>query len=71
MTTIATGGFSIFNNSILGFESDIVSWTIMFFMFLGAVNFYLHFLLLTQKSFEYFKDTEFKFYISFIIIFCF
>mgnify|MGYP006186712289 CR=1 FL=1 len=68
MTTIATGGFSTFNNSILGFENDIVSWTIMFFMFLGATNFYLHFLLITKKTFDYFNDTEFKFYISIIII---
>ena len=69
MTTIATGGFSTFNNSISGFDSDIVSWTIMFFMFLGATNFSLHFLLISKKSFEYFNDTEFKFYISFIVIF--
>ena len=69
MTTIATGGFSTFNNSILGFESDIVSWTIMFFMFLGAINFSLHFLFISKRSFEYFNDSEFRFYISFIIIF--
>ena len=69
MTTIATGGFSTFNNSILGFESDIVSWTIIIFMFLGAINFSLHFLLISKKSFQYFNDSEFKFYISFILIF--
>ena len=71
MTTIATAGFSTFNNSIAGFESDIVSWTIIFFMFLGATNFSLHFLLISKKSFEYFNDSEFKFYISLIIIFFF
>tara|TARA_B100001750_G_C15409503_1_gene546986 strand:+ start:259 stop:972 length:714 start_codon:yes stop_codon:yes gene_type:complete len=38
-------------------------------MFLGATNFSLHFLLISKKSFEYFNDTEFKFYISFIVIF--
>ena len=69
MTTIATGGFSTFNNSILGFESDIVSWTIIIFMFLGATNFFLHFILISKKSFEYFKDSEFKFYVSFILLF--
>ena len=71
MTTIATGGFSTFNNSILGFESNIVSWTIMIFMFLGATNFTLHFLLIAKKSFEYFNDSEFKFYIYIILIFFF
>ncbi|SVC39323.1 uncharacterized protein METZ01_LOCUS292177, partial [marine metagenome] len=68
MTTIATGGFSTFNNSILGFESNIVSWTIMIFMFLGATNFSLHFLLISKKSFEYFNDSEFRFYVSFILL---
>jgi len=69
MTTIATGGFSTFNNSILGFESDIVSWTIIIFMFLGATNFSLHFLLISKKSFEYFNDSEFRFYVSIILFF--
>ena len=69
MTTMATGGFSTFNNSIMGFESDIVSWTIMIFMFLAATNFSLHFLLIAKKSFQYFNDSEFRFYISFIVIF--
>ena len=39
MTTDCNWGFSTFNNSILGFQSDIVTWTIIIFMFLGATNF--------------------------------
>ena len=70
MTTIATGGFSTFNDSILGFESDIVSWTIIVFMLLGSINFSLHFLYIFKKSFQYFNDSEFRFYI-FSIIFIF
>jgi len=70
MTTISTGGFSTFNNSILGFQSNIVSWTIIVFMFLGAINFSLHFLLIAKKSFEYFNDSEFRFYV-FVILFFF
>ena len=71
MTTISTAGFSTFNNSIAGFESDIVNWTIIIFMFLGATNFSLHFLLISKKSFEYFNDSEFKFYVSTILFFFF
>ena len=71
MTTISTAGFSTFNNSIAGFESDIVSWTVIIFMFLGATNFSLHFLLISKKSFEYFNDSEFKFYVSTILFFFF
>ena len=70
MTTIATGGFSTFNNSILGFESAIVSCTIIIFMLLGAMNFTLHFLFIFKKTFQYSNDSEFKFYI-FSILFIF
>jgi trk system potassium uptake protein TrkH len=38
-------------------------------MFLAATNFSLHFLLIAKKSFQYFNDSEFRFYITFIIIF--
>ena len=71
MTTISTAGFSTFNNSILGFESDIVSWTIIVFMLLGSINFSLHFLYIFKKSFQYFDDSEFKFYFFAIIFISF
>jgi len=67
MSTISTGGFSTFNNSILGFESDVVSWTIIIFMLLGSINFSLHFLYVFKKSFQYFNDSEFKFYVFSVI----
>ena len=71
MTTISTAGFSTFNNSILGFENDIVSWTIIIFMILGATNFSLHFLFIAKKSFDYFNDTEFRSYIGAILFLSF
>tara|TARA_X000001036_G_scaffold123697_1_gene117186 strand:- start:2053 stop:3546 length:1494 start_codon:yes stop_codon:yes gene_type:complete len=71
MTTVGTGGFSTFNNSILGFESDIVTWTIIIFMLLGSINFSLHFLYIFKKSFQYFDDSEFKFYFFAIILISF
>ena len=65
--TIGTAGFSTFNNSIAAFESSIVTWTFIIFMFLSATNFTLHFIFLTRGSFEYFKNPEFKIYIKLIL----
>ena len=50
--TISTAGFSTYNSSIAAFESPIVTWTVIFFMFLSAVNFTLHFLFLLKAPFH-------------------
>ncbi len=65
--TISTAGFSTFNDSIASFESPIVTWTIILFMFLSAVNFTLHFLFLIKGSFGYLKNSEFKVYCKLIV----
>ena len=65
--TISTAGFSTYNSSISAFESPVVTWTIIFFMFLSAINFTLHFLFLIKGSFGYFKNPEFKVYCKIIL----
>ena len=65
--TISTAGFSTYNSSIAAFESPIVTWTVIFFMFLSAVNFTLHFLFFIKGSFSYLKNPEFKVYLKIII----
>lgn len=64
--TIGTAGFSTYNSSIAAFESPVVTWTFIIFMFLSATNFSLHFILLTKGSFQYFKNPEFKVYLKII-----
>ena len=71
--TIATGGFSTYGESIRGLSAtvnipSIVEYTIIFFMIIAATNFSLHFFAFRKGQFEYFKDQEFKIYISIIII---
>lgn len=66
--TMATGGFSTKNTSIAYFHSPFIEYVIIFFMFLGGTNFALHYLALHGKITSYFKDEEFKFYLSFIFI---
>ena len=72
-TTIATAGFSTYGNSISGLSSvvtipSVVEYTIIFFMILAATSFSLHFLAFRKGQFEYFKDHEFKVYISILFL---
>jgi len=66
-STMATGGFSTHSESISFFNSSVIEWIIIIFMFLAATNFTLHYIFIGNGKFKYFKDSEFKVYFS---IFC-
>ena len=63
-STAGTGGFSVMNNSILGYNSATVEWIIIVFMFLFGVNFNLYFLILIRRFTSVFKDEELWTYIA-------
>ena len=64
LSTAGTGGFSVLNNSILGYNSIFLEITISVFMFLFGVNFNLYFLILKGKFKSAFFDEEFKVYVA-------
>ena len=66
-STIATGGFSTKNNSIAYYTSPYIQWVIIIFMFASGVNFSLYFLVFQKKFRDFFKDEEFRAYISIVI----
>ena len=66
--TMATGGFSTKNISIAAY-GGLIQWTIIFFMFCAATNFSLHYYFIAKKNGKYFKDLEFKVYLT-LVIFC-
>ncbi|MCB2156823.1 TrkH family potassium uptake protein [bacterium] len=66
MATMATGGFSTKNTSVLAFASPMIEWCIIIFMVIAGTNFSLH-LRAVQGRFDYFRDPEFLSYISIII----
>lgn len=66
-TTLATGGFSTKNASTAHFNSVFVQYVFILFMFLGGVNFALHYHALHLKFEPFRKNTEFKFYVSFVL----
>lgn len=61
--TAGTGGFSVLNDSIKGYNSPFTEWTLTVFMFLFGVNFNLYFYLITKKISSVFKDEELRGYI--------
>lgn len=62
-STAGTGGFSVLNDSIYGYNSTFLEWTVIIFMFLFGVNFNLYFFLITKNFKSVFKDEEFRTYI--------
>jgi trk system potassium uptake protein TrkH len=65
---IASGGFSTKNSSITFFQSHYINWVIIFSMISAGTNFFLHYNALRGRPFIYFKDPEFKFWISYLIL---
>ena len=66
-STISTGGFSTKNLSIAHFESSIIHYIIIIFMFISGINFSLHFRAIRGDFKIYFKDVEFIAYVLIII----
>lgn len=66
--TMATGGFSTRNASIGAYDSPFIQWVIIVFMVLAGCNFALHFRTIRGNLKSYQKDSEFRFYISMMVI---
>lgn len=60
-STVATAGFSNYDDSIGYFNSETINWIAVFFMFMGGINFTLHFLVFREKSIKrYFQNFELR-----------
>lgn len=68
-TTMATGGFSTWNDSIAHYSSPSIQWTIILFMFLAGTNYSLHYLAYIKKDLlVYMRNREWRFYLILVII---
>jgi trk system potassium uptake protein TrkH len=68
-STVAIGGFSTHDDSIGYFDNQAIEIVAIVFMFLGAINFALHFSVVRSRSLmPYFRDAEFKLYASLLVI---
>ena len=68
-TSISTGGFSTRQMSIASFNSPYIESIIILLMFFGGTNFLLISAFLTKFSFSVFKNEEFRWHISLILLF--
>lgn len=66
MSSIATGGFSTKNASVGHFDSALIEYIIIFFMFLSAVNFSLIYWGLKGKLNKIWENEEFRFFVILI-----
>jgi len=66
-TTMATGGFSTKDDSVMSSFGLYNEMIITFFMFLGGVNFALHYMALKGDIKAYFRDGEFKVYTGIVV----
>jgi trk/ktr system potassium uptake protein len=67
-STVAIGGFSTHDASMGYFNSPAIEFVAIVFMFLGAVNFALHFSVVRSKSLlPYLRDSEFRLYAGLLI----
>jgi len=67
-TTMPTGGFSTKNTSITHFDSIYIETVITVFMLLAGINFSLHYQALLGKPITFWKDSECRFFLSFVLI---
>ena len=65
--TAGTGGFSVKNTSIAGYENPAAEWIIAVFMLLFGINFNLYFFLLCGQLRNIFKSEELRAYLIIVI----
>lgn len=66
-STVSTGGFLPLKEGILVYNLPIVQWIMIIFMFLGSVNFTIHFYVLKGKLYRL-LDTELILYVISILV---
>ena len=64
LSTLSTGGFSPYNQSIAHFNSAYVDGVVTCFMLIASVNFVLHFRFFFQGQFRAFSESECKFFFT-------
>ena len=68
MTTIATGGFSNYNDSIGHFNSALIETNAIIFIILGSIPFIAYIKYLNGDKKVFYKDSQINFFIKTIII---
>ncbi len=68
-STIATAGFSTHDASIGHFDSALIEWLVIFFVFIASINFALHFLALRRATAQvYLRDPELNLFVILLLV---
>ena len=68
-STIATAGFSTHDASIGHFDSALIDWLVVFFVFIASLNFALHFLALRRATAQvYLRDPELRLFAILLLL---
>lgn len=68
MASMSTGGFSTRDASVAAFGSSYVEWVITLFMFIGGMNFALHYRMLRGQAITVVRDTELRVYAAIVAV---
>ncbi len=68
--TAGTGGFSVLNHSIAGYNNPAAEWVMAVFLLLFGVNFNIYFYLLARRFTEIKKNEELRVYLLIILVSC-
>ncbi|MCF6775326.1 TrkH family potassium uptake protein [Thiotrichales bacterium 19X7-9] len=68
-STVGTGGFAPHDSSMAYFsDKPQIYFIAMFFMFVGATSFALHFIVVSRRKIKYYwQDVEFRFYVYYVL----
>jgi trk system potassium uptake protein TrkH len=68
--TMATGGFSTRNASIGSYNSPYADTVVIIFMLFAGINFSLHYQCLKGDPLAFWRNSEFRFFIGIVAVFC-
>ncbi|MCG8564047.1 MAG: TrkH family potassium uptake protein [Desulfobacterales bacterium] len=68
LTTLPTGGFSPRNASIAAYDSAYFDYVIVVFMLLAGINFSLHYQMLRGRPLAFWRDSECRFFLGFVLL---
>ncbi len=70
-STISTGGFTVHTTSFAFYHNKFIEIVAIVFMFLGGVNFSLHYIAASKGNFfAYWRDSEFRAYVLIVVVTC-
>lgn len=69
MSTVATGGFSPHNDSVMHFHSPAIEYVAVIFQFLAGINFTLLYVaVFKRRVYDLFRSSEFRFYCASVVV---